>query len=46
MELIEQLALITLQPTHHRKTPAAARGGRPNQCSRCEGNRLLQQNRH
>jgi hypothetical protein len=25
-EFIEQLALITLQPPHHRKTPAAQRG--------------------
>jgi hypothetical protein len=25
-EFIKQLALITLQPPHHRKTPAAQRG--------------------
>src|SRR5262245_29145802 len=44
MELIEQPALITLQPPHHRKTPAAARAVATESVFEVEGNRLLQQN--
>src|SRR5262245_27265653 len=46
MKLIEQLALITLQPPHHRKTPAAARAVPTESVFEVEGNGLLQQNRH
>jgi len=36
-ELIEQLALITLQPPHHRKTPAARRGAETESVFEVEG---------
>src|SRR5262245_43419411 len=45
-EFIEQLALITLQPPHHRKTPAAQRGAETEPVFEVEGKCLLQQNRH
>jgi len=44
MELIEQLALIALQPPHHRKPPPLNGAGTESLFA-ANSNRLLQQNR-
>ena len=45
IESVEELLLIPLQPTHHRKAPVIPASGRRNHCSQENSTRVLQHNR-